>query len=420
MKSVRVWSVVVAFFLVVMACGGDADETTTTTAGPIPTVTVPPTATVPPTVPPSTVPPTTAPRVAVQPSRVKALPFPETHEGPLPECFVSASMLRIDAFEDGDHGLNQDDIEGIVPGAVLLTADNRAEWGSEVIGIEAAEAVVQRTAFVDIQDLITNPSITEIGAVVGEAQNAIDGNYGTDVYVVSPVYGYAFETGHWSFEPGPEDYEVLAGDLDNLHNRNTASSFNDNTVVAVVDSGFPAIPGFPMLDIGLSTEDKHDLLAEDGTTIVSHGTFVASVIRQVAPDVPMVGARVDVSDEDRGNTAYVSLIPLLDSLRDGFQVEQAVQRVRDATNGRDVVLNLSFGARECPSLPPPNGLRNLLLEWGYDTSSTVRVIAAAGNRVGDPILYPAAYDFVDAISALNISGEAVLWNANDQRVLDTT
>jgi hypothetical protein len=120
-----------------------------------------------------------------------------------------------------------------------------------------------------------------------------------------------------------------------------------------------------------------------------HGTAIASIIvadspdyRGLAPNAEVYAAAVFEQDEERGEIAStVSLVRALDWL---------------ITSGVDVV-NVSLAG-------PPNRLLEAALKRAKQQD--VIVLAAAGN--GGPVakpMYPAAYDTVVAVTAVDVGGQ---------------
>lgn len=117
--------------------------------------------------------------------------------------------------------------------------------------------------------------------------------------------------------------------------------------------------------------------------VAGHGTFVAGIVRQVAP-----GADVLV------------LAPLSPSgVTDDLAVARAVLKAR--AEGADV-LNLSFGGY-AEGDTPPMALSRVLGKDAQQAEPAV-VVAAAGNDASERPFYPAALPGVVAVAALNSVG----------------
>jgi hypothetical protein len=169
-------------------------------------------------------------------------------------------------------------------------------------------------------------------------------------------------------------------------------------VVAMIDSG---IGGHPWLDptaghvtwidatsqgwdgpgpaASLASPDVGDVRPADGTIDVfaGHGTFVAGLVHQVAPEAQLLSMQVmDASGFFPGGAVESALAWLLD-------------RVRGSGEFVDI-LCLAFGYYEDSPMQDEHttALRSLLGELG---DLGVQVVVAAGNDVTEAPTYPAAF-----------------------------
>lgn len=110
----------------------------------------------------------------------------------------------------------------------------------------------------------------------------------------------------------------------------------------------------------------------DGSDVNGHGTFVAGIIAQVAPDAQIIPVRV--LDADGTGT--------LDNVLTGF---------RFALNSGAKVINLSFSTTD--DLKP---LHDIIIEA---SNKGIVVVAASGNDATNQPYYPAAYNELVAVSA---------------------
>lgn len=152
--------------------------------------------------------------------------------------------------------------------------------------------------------------------------------------------------------------------------------------VAVIDTGFSpeAIPDECVL------EGKNYLYPESSTVdTYGHGTAVASIILQYAPDV--------------------KLIPLVSNAYDGRHIEQVdndtlAQMIVDAVDVYKAdIINISAGL-----ILDKEAVRDAI---AYAEEAEVLVVASAGNDYdlnGSVPYYPAAYDSVLAVGSLNKEG----------------
>jgi hypothetical protein len=136
----------------------------------------------------------------------------------------------------------------------------------------------------------------------------------------------------------------------------------------------------PQLSTGAPTDPDTALAAE---RVRGHGTFIAGIVRQVAPEARILSLPVM---DDRGRAETSDVLATLGRL---------LRRVRHARTAAEPslfvdVVNLSFGwypGRE-GRVFPAEAYRNLLDDLAAEG---VRVVASAGNRSTDVPVYPAAF-----------------------------
>ncbi len=164
-----------------------------------------------------------------------------------------------------------------------------------------------------------------------------------------------------------------------------AGSARRQVTVAVLDTGIAAHPWFPagswaanedVVDDEPDENNDYRLDAQAG-----HGTFVAGVVRQHAPDAALIVDRVLSSD------GVCDELQLLRALR------RLGRRVRD-TGARVDVVNLSLGAYTLDDRPPAQVSRAI-----RDLGADAVVVAAAGNAGSDRPFWPAALDHVVGVGA---------------------
>jgi len=184
---------------------------------------------------------------------------------------------------------------------------------------------------------------------------------GEPIYLGGPA-GWPDPAGAISFGGGGEEYSAR---------------------VAVIDTGyFAGANGY--LDghchAGPADDDALDILGFDGylDDETGHGTFIAGIVLQLAP-----AARID-------------LTKVLDS--EGYGSETAIAQAIVAHRDADVI-NLSLGGFSDGNRPPV-ALANALAQ----VSQTTAVIAAAGNAGLDRPMWPAAFENVIGVGAVEKDG----------------
>ncbi len=150
--------------------------------------------------------------------------------------------------------------------------------------------------------------------------------------------------------------------------------------IAVLDTGIdynhPDLEDKMWDGIGYDfVNDNDDPMDTDG-----HGTHVAGIIASVAPDAELMALKV--IEEEGGKWQDVS---------------KAVLFARN--NGADII-SMSFGGRTSPLARA----FEIQLDFAYNVDG-IYLVASAGNEGTDTRYYPAAYDSVSGISAVNYEKE---------------
>lgn len=142
-------------------------------------------------------------------------------------------------------------------------------------------------------------------------------------------------------------------------------------------------------DIARTTKNRDQLNALGGAILdagAGHGTFVAGIVRQVAPD------------------SVVSVYRALDSEGIGTEESVACAILQAAADGADII-NLSLGTETYKDRPP------VAIEAALEAiPDHVVVVAAAGNQGSERPYWPAAFKRVIGVAALDELGEPASWS----------
>lgn len=219
----------------------------------------------------------------------------------------------------------------------------------------------------------------------------------------SPIHALGFSwhramtsTRHQPAPRGTVFPDLPAGDRDRL--------------IAVVDTGI-VDPGSLPTWMSSSIIAGADDLESIGKGDASHGTFVASLIRQVAPTHVVSMARAAEIPGDDGERPQSH--PRPDPTTE-FHVAGAIHRLIERHIGRPRVeaLNLSLGG------PPAKQhlmvtLRKAIGKW-REVFPESRVFAAAGNTTEEIDIYPAKFRDVRGVAAAKQGGGQIVWNDEDE------
>ncbi len=149
----------------------------------------------------------------------------------------------------------------------------------------------------------------------------------------------------------------------------------EDVVIAVLDTGIdynhPDLEDRMWEDIGHDFVDDGEPMDKDG-----HGTHAAGIISSVAPDAELMALRV-IDEEDE----------------EWVDLSEPVEFARE--NGADII-TMSFAGKEGAFTPE----FKREVDEAHDQDDIVNV-AAAGNEDTDEEYYPAAYDSVIGVSALD-------------------
>jgi hypothetical protein len=159
------------------------------------------------------------------------------------------------------------------------------------------------------------------------------------------------------------------------------------TTVAIIDTGIVdkgRLPEWLRGEVDAAPEDIDSLTDTSPGTLAGHGTFVAGLVRQVAPRTRLV-VRGPFGPE---------------GLAEEWAVLQGVRSALEA--GADVLL-LPFGTYSIDGEPPE--LTAPLSTALRDAGRPVVAVAAAGNDASEVPLWPAALSDVVAVGALGGDGK---------------
>jgi len=163
------------------------------------------------------------------------------------------------------------------------------------------------------------------------------------------------------------------------------NEYGDDVLVAVLDTGIdynhPDLEDKMWEDIGHDfVNDDDDPMDEDG-----HGTHVAGIVSSVAPEAELMALKVI---EEKGG-----------------QWQDVSQAIRFARNNGADIISMSFGGERSPLA---EAIR-VQIDFAY-TTDDIFLTAAAGNHDTDDQYYPAAYENVAAISALDENKEKATYS----------
>lgn len=219
----------------------------------------------------------------------------------------------------------------------------------------------------------------------------------------APIHGVGYE-GHGGFMsgdgPGPP-----------VVNLTGPGTCRIEGMIAVIDSGIvkrSLRPDWMSSDYVDAEAVDIEAIAKGGA---SHGTFVSSVIRKLAPGhgIAFAAARPDFA----GRLTSHHEDAVVDPPTDELEVLGAVARLVRRFGGRPseiVALNLSLGATQCGAndgflLTLQTALDMWRQAFGYDAP----IFAAGGNSPSLEPVYPAAFPWVRAVAAADRKGRPVVW-----------
>lgn len=216
----------------------------------------------------------------------------------------------------------------------------------------------------------------------------------------SPVHQLGF---HWHqvySAANPEDVEGVAFPA--------LPDGSRDRVIAVVDTGIVAPESLPKWLSSSSIHGADDVeQLDDGE--VSHGTFVASLLRQIAPSHAVSMAKAGVFEpEEEHDVGH----PLPDPTTE-LHVAAAIDRLIERHKGLCAVdaLNISVGGATEEDLVMVT-LQQAIARW-RDSFPTTPIFAAAGNTPEEETIYPAGFRYVRGVAAADATGAQVVWQPDD-------
>jgi subtilisin family serine protease len=253
----------------------------------------------------------------------------------------------------------------------------------------------ERTALEGALTRITVPDASpkQLGEVLADLRVK---NLEVTANAVLPA-GSATPTGVWKAqstpEPAPEPYPTWQPD-----------GQGEPVKVVVIDTGVHAqlrtdkwLDGLEVPDPGGNVDPLDDFPNVGYLDwAAGHGTMVAGIIRQLAPDADLVIHRVLDSD----------------GLADSVAVAEAMVRAVKEEGAQ--VINLSLGIETHDDEPPL--AFTVALDQIAATGREVVIVAAAGNSGMNRRVYPAACDGVTAVAAQTETGATAAWSSRGKWV----
>lgn len=162
--------------------------------------------------------------------------------------------------------------------------------------------------------------------------------------------------------------------------------------VAVIDSGLSEVDKFR------NVAEGHSYISGDGdvTDELGHGTFVSGII----------------ASEQNGMAADCTIVPLKCFNQKNASLSNILQAVYDAVDVYDCsVINMSFGFDQ------PSELFEEAVKYAYSKGAII--VSSAGNSGKTDLMYPAAYDEVIGVGAVDSAGNYASFSQHNESVFVT-
>jgi len=119
-----------------------------------------------------------------------------------------------------------------------------------------------------------------------------------------------------------------------------------------------------------------------------HGTFVAGLVREVAPG------------------ADIAVYRAVDSDGIGSEVTVACAMIRAVIEDRAQIVNLSLGCQTQDNVPPVaiRAALEIISEWAHENDHDVLIVAAAGNSADTTPSWPAAFSVAASPTVVSVAG----------------
>ncbi len=312
-------------------------------------------------------------------------------------------------------GAAPDETDPIRTEFIVWLDDDLGDEGSDVGGddnvLETAtvdiEQIAEQHGVVVLDTLVASQGIFLLGSTADLDEGAIKKLFDKDerIKYAEPNYEGGSADGNrfhaWPMgTPLPSDHvdesTLLGLDLTAVHDRATGAG----VAVAILDTGIDVdhellrdrvTTGWDYIDDDANADDEAAGLDRDHDGLVDeawgHGTHIAGIIAQIAPDAQLLSYRV-LDSEGSGRVFAVAAA-----------VFDAVDRGAD-------VINLSFG------LDHRSRSKMLKDAMKYAKKAGVTVVAAAGNEADAHEQFPAAEKDVISVTAMDSSSNALATFAN--------
>ncbi|MEX1037961.1 MAG: S8/S53 family peptidase [Acidimicrobiia bacterium] len=306
--------------------------------------------------------------------------------------------MAVDVEQHGSHYL---------PGLVACAA-NRVDEAADVVDGEVLgpEALIEMVDS-DFDEKVLAQILRTVGVVggVGDpvAASAVLIENGIKA---SPIHALGTQY-HLSAMPGTDPEPAKVRKLPEIF------APSPNRIIGVIDTGVgEKLPDW--LESGIHPESDRERVRSPWA---SHGTFVAGIIRRIAPEHTVLVLRARRIPIDR----FVIDIPARDHHEGDdptteLHVYEAIFRmVRILREQRcDVAaLNLSLGGASSGSGDPLMVMLELAIDlWRNSFPGEVPVFAAGGNRASMSPIFPGAFGHVRAVAAAVDGGIQVVWDPN--------